>query len=100
MAGGSRGHRPTCDRGKNHNEETEQQVCLDQCVLRDGCYKAGLAHLAGALQPRLVPIRVHEGGVHGPVQELLVEQDSVDVLHCVWTQNGCLDQKMAMRVQC
>ena len=34
----------------------------------------------GALQPRLVPLRVHEGGVHGPVQELLVEQDAVDVL--------------------
>ena len=60
----------------------------------------------GALQPRLVPLRVHEGGVHGPVQELLVEQDAVDVLeqdavdvlHCGTTQkNGCLDQ--AMRVQ-
>ena len=23
----------------------------------------------GALQPRLVPLRVHEGGVHGPVQK-------------------------------
>ena len=34
----------------------------------------------GALQPRLVPLRVHEGGVHGPVQKLLVEQDAVDVL--------------------
>ena len=48
----------------------------------------------GALQPRLVPLRVHEGGVHGPVQELLVEQDAVDVLeqdavdvlHCGTTQ--------------
>ena len=40
----------------------------------------------GALQPRLVPLRVHEGGVHGPVQELLVEQDAVDVLHCGSTQ--------------
>ena len=40
----------------------------------------------GALQPRLVPLRVHEG-VHGPVQELLVEQDAVDVLHCGSTQN-------------
>ena len=62
----------------------------------------------GALQPRLVPLRVHEGGVHGPVQKLLVEQDAVDVveqdavdvLHCGSTQNGCLDQNMAMRVQC
>ena len=34
----------------------------------------------GALQPRLVPLHVHEGGVHGPVQEHLVEQDAVDVL--------------------
>ena len=41
----------------------------------------------GALQPRLVPLRVHEGGVHGPVQELQVEQDAVDVLHCGSTQN-------------
>ena len=40
----------------------------------------------GALQPRLVPLRVHEGGVHGPVQVLLVEQDAVDVLHCGTTQ--------------
>ena len=29
-----------------------------------------------------------------------VEQDAVDVLHCGSTQNGCLDQKVAMRVQC
>ena len=34
----------------------------------------------GALQPRLVPLRVHEGGVRGTVQKLLVEQDAVDVL--------------------
>ena len=40
----------------------------------------------GALQPRLVPLRVHEDGVHGPVQKLLVEQDAVDVLHCGSTQ--------------
>ena len=48
----------------------------------------------GALQPRLVPLRVHKGGVHGPVQKLLVEQDAVDVLeqdavdvlHCGSTQ--------------
>ena len=55
----------------------------------------------GALQPRLVPLRVHEGGVHQPVQKLLVDQDAVDVLeqsavdvlHCgstektaVWTR--------------
>ena len=40
----------------------------------------------GALQPRLVQLRVHEGGLHGPVQKLLVEQDAVDVLHCGSTQ--------------
>ena len=47
-----------------------------------------------ALQPRLVPLRVHESGVHGLVQKLLVEQDAVDmleqdavdVLHCGSTQ--------------
>ena len=62
----------------------------------------------GALQPRLVPLRVHEGGVRGPAQKLFVEQDAVDVLeqdavdvlHCGSTQNGSLDQNMAMRVQC
>ena len=62
----------------------------------------------GALLPRLVPLRVHVGGVHGPVQKLFVEQDAVDVLeqdavdvlHCGSTQNGCSDQNMAMRVQC
>ena len=37
-------------------------------------------HEEGALQPLLVPLRVHEGGVHGPVQKLLVEHDAVDVL--------------------
>ena len=50
----------------------------------------------GALQPRLVPLLVHESGVHGLVQELLVEQDAVDVLHCGSTQNSSLDQKMAI----
>ena len=43
---------------------------------------------------RLAPLRVHEGGVHGPVQKLLaeqdavdvLEQDAVDVLHCGSTQ--------------
>ena len=39
----------------------------------------GRVQQEGALQPRLVPLRVHEGGVHGPVQKLLVEQDAVDV---------------------
>ena len=33
-AGRSRGHRPTCDKGNNHNADTEQQVavCLVSCV--------------------------------------------------------------------
>ena len=44
-------------------------------------------HEEGALQPRIVPLRVHEGGVHGRVQELLVEQDAVGELHCGSTQN-------------
>ena len=51
-------------------------------------------HEEGALPPLLVPLRVHEGGVHGPVQKLLVEHDAVDVLeqaavdvlHCGSTQ--------------
>ena len=55
----------------------------------------------GALQPRLVPPRVHEGGVHGPVQKLLVEQDAVDVLeqdavdvlHCRSTQKTAVRTK-------
>ena len=51
----------------------------------------------GALQPRLVPLRVHEGGVHVPEQNVdVLEQDAVDALHCGSTQkNGCLDQNMA-----
>ena len=52
----------------------------------------------GALQPRLVPLRVHEGGVHGPVQELLVEQDTVDVLHCGSTQNRLFGQESAVLI--
>ena len=40
----------------------------------------------GALQPRLVPLRVHEGGVDGPVAVDVLEQDAVDVLHCGSTQ--------------
>ena len=43
-------------------------------------------HEEGALQPRLVPLRVHEGGVHVLVQELLVEQDAAGELHCGSTQ--------------
>ena len=45
-------------------------------------------------------LHIHEGGVHGPVQILLVDQDAVDVLHCGSAQNGCWDQNIAMRVQC
>ena len=107
--GRSRGHRPTCERGKNHNADTEQQVavCLVSCVMavmklawcprehtRDPHVEDDRVQKEGALQPRLVPLRVHEGGVHGPVQKLLVEQDAVDVLeqdavdvlHCGSTQ--------------
>ena len=43
-------------------------------------------HEEGALRPRLVPLRFHEGGVHGPVQELLVEQDAIGELRCGSTQ--------------
>ena len=73
-------------------------MCLDLCVLCDDSHKVGLAfaravvddriHEEGALQPRLVPLRVQEGGVHGPVQELLVEQDAMSELHCGSTQNS------------
>ena len=52
----------------------------------------------GALQPRLVPLRVHEGGVHGPAQKVLVEQDAVDVLEQdavgIDTKNGCSDHNI------
>ena len=68
-------------------------MCLDQGVLCDDSYKAGLAsgsldvmddwvHEEVALQPRL-----DESGVHGPVQELPVEQDAVGKLHCGLTLN-------------
>ena len=51
----------------------------------------------GALQPRLVPLRVHEGsGVHGPVQELLVEQDAVDALHYGSTQGRLFGPESAV----
>ena len=78
--------------------KTEQQVCLDRwrCVLCNDSCKVGLAsararqdpgrrarvHEEGALRPRLVPLRIDEGPVLGPVQELLVEQDAVGELHC------------------
>ena len=52
----------------------------------------------GALQPRLIPLRVHEGGVHGPVQELLVEQDTVGELHCGSTQNRLLGPERAVSI--
>ena len=68
-------------------------VCLASCVMavtrlawcprehtRAPHIEDDRVHKEGALQPRLVPLRVHEGGVHGPVQKLLVEQDAVDVL--------------------
>ena len=37
-------------------------------------------HEVGAFRPRLVPLRVHEGGVHARVHELLVEQDATGKL--------------------
>ena len=61
-AGHSRGQRPTCDRGKNLTEDTEQQVCLDQCVFRDGCYKASLARTRAHLAPRVEDDRVQQDG--------------------------------------
>ena len=91
--GRSRG--PTCDGGKNHNADTENECVLTSvsCVMavarlaccprehtRDPHVEDDRVQKEGALQPRLVPLRVHEGGVHGPVQKLLVEQDAVDVL--------------------
>ena len=86
---------------RTHGADTEQRLCLDQCVLRVAVTRLAwrprqhtrAPHVEddrvqqeGALQPRLVPLRVHEGGVHGPVKKLLVEQDAVDVLHCGSTQ--------------
>ena len=95
-------------------ERTTTQIRNDDCVLTSVSCVMAVFRLAwrprehtraphvedyrvpkeGALQPRLVPLRVHEGGVHGPVQKLLVEQDAVDVLeqdavdvlHCGSTQ--------------
>ena len=44
-------------------------------------------------QPRLV----HEGGgVHGPVQELLVQQDAVDALHCGSTRSRLFGPESAV----
>ena len=111
VAGRGLGHPPTRDKGKNHNAETEQQVCHDQYVLCDDNYKAGLASARtrpdpglqeeGALQPRLVSLRVHEGGVHEPVHDLLVERDAVGELHrgstkkkkAIWTRECSFDHR-------
>ena len=38
-------------------------------------------HEEGTLRPRIVPHRVHQGGVHAHVQELLVEQHATCKLH-------------------
>ena len=57
-------------------------------------------HEEGALRPRVIPLRVHVGGVHAPAQELLVEQDAVGELHSRSTQPGCLDNQRATVVQC
>ena len=81
-------------------------MCLDQRVLRDGRYKAGLA-LTRALISKMImskrKVRSNHASYHfvftkaacTNLQELPVEQDAVDVLHCGSTQNGCPDQKMA-----
>ena len=50
-------------------------------------------HEEGALQPRLELLRVHEGGVHGHVQELLVEQDAVGELQCGSTPKRLFGQE-------
>ena len=55
--------------------------------------------LASAIRPRLSPLRVHEGGVHAPVQELLAKQDAVGELRSGSTQPRCLDTQMATVVQ-
>ena len=52
----------------------------------------------GALQLRFVPLRVHEGGVHEPVQELLVEQDAADVPRCGSTQNRLFRPESAVLI--
>ena len=57
-------------------------------------------HEEGALRPRLVPLREHEGGVRAAVQELLVEQDAVGELHCGSTQPGLSGNQMASVAQC
>ena len=89
--------------------EDQRRHGLDQrCVLCNDSYKVAeivdivddWVHEEGALRPFLVPLCVHEGGVHAPVQEPLVEQDAVGELHCVSTQSGCLDHQMATGVQC
>ena len=54
----------------------------------------------GALRQLLVPPRVHEGGVHAPVKELLVEQDAAAEFHCGSIQLGCFDNQLATVVQC
>ena len=64
-------------------------LCFDSKLALHPCEHAEIldivddrVHEEGALQPRLVPLRVHEDGMHAPVQELLVEQDAVGELHC------------------
>ena len=67
-----------CERKTNADTEHQVVVCLVSCVM---------AVIRPAWRPR------EHTWAHGPVQELLVEQDAVDVLHCGSTQNDCLDQK-------
>ena len=97
-------------------ERTTTQTRNNECVLTSVSCVVAVAMLAwcprehtraphieddrvqkkGALQPRLVPLRVHEGGVHGPVQKLLVEQDAADVLHCGSTQKTAVRTRTSL----
>ena len=102
-AGRGSGYPPTCDKRKN-----QQRKRNNKCVLTSGGVSSAMTvtklalhprerarvldvvdhrvHEEGPLRSRLVPLRVHEGGVHGPVQELLVGQDAVGELNCGSTQ--------------
>ena len=120
--GRSRGHRPTCDWGKNQNADTEQRLCLDQCVLSDGCYKAGLAPTRAYPRSTCRRWSGPKGGCAptkprttscSPRRHARTCTETSRRARCrrrararcrgrapLWidTKNGCLDQ--AMRVQC
>ena len=46
-------------------------------------------HEQSALFPRIVPLRVHEGGVHAPAQQLLGEQDAAGELRWIAPTGLC-----------